>query len=335
MLLGGGLLLAAARGAADDKDPFDPLSQPVAAPVSIMTYNVEGLPWPVRINRRASLFRMANRLQALRAAGRQPHIVLLQEVFSDDARAMARSAGYAFIAFGPSAGSPDDDAHVSSPEARDHDRLRGEGLGKLLDSGLVILSDYPIGTVKSMTFGDACAGFDCLANKAAMAAKIELPGSGGAITVVNLHLNARKASGVAIDRANAAYRRQAEALQRFLSDAGRDTPLIVSGDFNIGRSAPRRAAIAEALAANGQRKIEDALSRCLSAAIRCQGSRTDDAVAAHARGKDRQFLLPGAHAGLLVRAISVPFGRDRGGSMLSDHIGYVVHLDLVPRRTGT
>jgi endonuclease/exonuclease/phosphatase family metal-dependent hydrolase len=334
-LLGCGLIFAGARGVAGDKDAFDPLSQPVAAPLSVMTYNVEGLPWPARINRRASLLHMANRLRALRAAGRQPHIVLLQEVFSDDARAMARSAGYAFIAFGPSADALGDARYGDVRPGSDPDRLHGEGIGKLLDSGLVILSDYPIGRVRSMTFGEACAGFDCLANKAAMAADVELPGAKGAVTIVNLHLNARKASGVAIDRANAAYRRQASALQRFLAATDRARPLVVAGDFNIGRSALRRAAITQALAPRRPRAIDDALSRCLVAPRACRGAMSEDAVATHLRGKDRQFLFPGVDAGLTVREISVPFGHDRDGSMLSDHVGYVAHLDLAPRTSGT
>lgn len=334
-LLGCGLILAAARGIAGDKDAFDPLSQPVAAPLSVMTYNVEGLPWPARINRRASLLHIANRLHALRAAGRQPHVVLLQEVFSDDARAMARSAGYAFIAFGPSAHGTGDVRQSVPTTGISPDHLHGEGLGKLLDSGLVILSDYPIGRVRSMAFADACAGFDCLANKAAMAAEIELPGRAGPVTIVNLHLNARKASGVAVERANAAYRRQASALQHFLSATDPARPLVVGGDFNIGRSAPRRAAIEEALAPRSQRGVADALSLCIAFPNGCRGARTEDAVATHLRGKDRQFLFPGTETGLAVRAISIPFGQDRDGSMLSDHVGYVAHLDLVPRMSGT
>lgn len=334
-LLSCGLIFAGTRSIAGDKDAFDPLSQPIAAPLSVMTYNVEGLPWPARINRRASLLHMANRLRALRAAGRQPHIVLLQEVFSDDARAMARSSGYAFVAFGPSADTRGDARYDHLRLGSDPDRLRGEGLGKMLDSGLVILSDYPIGRVRSLTFGEACAGFDCLANKAAMAAEVELPGNMGPVTIVNLHLNARKASGVAIDRANAAYRRQAAALRRFLSATDPARPLLVAGDFNIGRSALRRAAIGEALAPRSQHGVADALSRCIALPNGCPGASTEDAAATHVRGKDRQFLLPGADAGLTVRAISVPFGHDRDGSMLSDHVGYVAHLAMVPRTSGT
>jgi len=328
-LLGCGLILAAARGIAGDKDGFDPLSQPVAAPLSVMTYNVEGLPWPARINRRASLVHMANRLRALRAAGRQPHIVLLQEVFSDDARAMARSAGYAFMTFGPSADAPGDTRHDIVDSGSDPDRLRGEGIGKLLDSGLVILSDYPIGHVRSLTFGEACAGFDCLANKAAMAAEVELPGSDGPVTIVNLHLNARKASGVAIARANAAFARQARALGRFLEALDRAHPLIVAGDFNIGRSKKRQALIAKALHSRASGPPAEALSRCVAAAHSCPGGSMNDAIAANLRGKDRQFLLAGAHSRLALRAVSVPFGHEPDGMMLSDHVGYVGHFDVI------
>ncbi|MFZ5705685.1 MAG: endonuclease/exonuclease/phosphatase family protein [Pseudomonadota bacterium] len=327
-LLGCGLILAAARGAAGDKDAFDPLSQPIATPLSVMTYNVEGLPWPARINRRSALLRMANRLQALRAAGRQPHIVLLQEVFSDDAREMARSSGYAFLAFGPSADSADS---RTTSRSENPDRLRGEGVGKLLDSGLVILSDYPIGRVRSIAFADACAGFDCLANKAAMAAEVELPGSNGRVTIVNLHLNARKASGVAVDRANAAYGRQALALGRFLKALTPARPLIVAGDFNIGRSTERQALIAEALRFRASGPLADALSRCVAAVRPCPGGTMNDAIAANRRGKDRQFLFAGAHSSLAVRAVSVPFGREPDGTMLSDHVGYVGHFDVVPQ----
>ncbi|MBP8232846.1 MAG: hypothetical protein KAY22_11125 [Rhizorhabdus sp.] len=41
--------------------------------------------------------------------------------------------------------------------------------------------------------------------------------------------------------------------------------------------------------------------------------------------------FPGADASVTVQAISIPFGHDRDGSMLSDHLGYVAYLDTVPR----
>ena len=48
-----------------------------AQALSVMTYNVNGLPWPIALGRDAALGRIADRLAGMRRAGRQPHIVLL------------------------------------------------------------------------------------------------------------------------------------------------------------------------------------------------------------------------------------------------------------------
>src|SRR5689334_7647279 len=58
--------------------------------LSVMTYNVKGAPWPVTHGRRRDLREIGDRLHQLRADGRNPHIVLLQEAFSADARAIAQ-----------------------------------------------------------------------------------------------------------------------------------------------------------------------------------------------------------------------------------------------------
>src|SRR6478735_10191093 len=55
-------------------------------PLSILTYNVHGLPWPIASNRSKSLRRIADRLAALRRMGLQPSIVVLQEAFTTDAK---------------------------------------------------------------------------------------------------------------------------------------------------------------------------------------------------------------------------------------------------------
>ena len=44
----------------------------------------------------------------------------------------------------------------------------------------------------------ACAGFDCLANKGVLLARIAVPGMAQPLTVANAHLNARKAAGVSV-----------------------------------------------------------------------------------------------------------------------------------------
>ncbi len=51
--------------------------------------------------------------------------------------------------------------------------FKGERSGKLLGSGLQLLSDYPILAVRRAPFpAYACAGYDCLANKGILMALV-------------------------------------------------------------------------------------------------------------------------------------------------------------------
>lgn len=327
LVLGILLLLLATRGAAREQPAF-PLSAPRADDgLSVMTYNVEGLPWPARFGRSGSLARIGERLAAMRAGGAQPRIVLLQEAFSEDAKAIRLASGHRYAAFGPTSGSAPETAPSPTDRtfAANASFLKGERSGKLLDSGLVILSDYPILSVRRAAFpAAACAGYDCLANKGMVMAIVAVPGQPGPIAVVNLHLNSKRASGVAIDRADAAFRRQVAAVDRFLTaNHVPGMPMIVAGDFNIGRSAIRRAMVMDVLARHHGTVPKDVLSACAGA---CRDTLSDDARAAHRRAKDWQFLIPGATGDLTVRRIATPFGREADGSMLSDHVGYTAYL---------
>lgn len=332
LFLGALLLLLATRGAAREQ-PSLPRSIPRDDGLSVMTYNVEGLPWPARFGRSASLARIGDRLATMRADGVQPRIILLQEAFSEDAKAIRTASGHRYAAFGPtaelSAGtvpSPADRAFAAEGSF-----LKGERSGKLLDSGLLILSDYPILSIRRAAFpAAACAGFDCLANKGMVMAIVAVPGQPGPIAVVNLHLNSKRASGVAIDRADAAFRRQLDALDRFLTtNHVPGMPMIVAGDFNIGRSAKRRAMVMDVLARHHGALPRDVLSAC---AASCPDGLPGDAIDTRRRAKDWQFLIPGTTGDLSVRRIATPFGREPDGSMLSDHVGYTAYLGPTAQR---
>lgn len=307
--------------------------------LSLMTYNIEGLPWPVRLHRSADLARIEDRLTVLRLMGQQPHIVALQEAFTPDAKRIGIGSGYRYIANGPdmrlagaSALSSDDRAFQSSA-----DFFHGERSGKYVDSGLQILSDYPILSVRRMAFpAFACAGYDCLANKGAMLAMIAVPGLPEPVAVVNVHLNSRKASGVDDARSLYAYRRQIDALEAFLqSNIKSGTAVIVAGDFNVGRHPARRQYFDRFVKRWGARNmfgtIKDALGTCLSTAAPCGADMPEDARFSHRRGRDWQLSVPGAAYAMGVRGISVPFGHDLDGSMLSDHVGYTAYYGLIVR----
>src|SRR5204862_8341823 len=64
--------------------PFQPVGPIRPVTLSVMTYNVEGLPWPVRRGRGSQLKAIGEQLAALRARGLQPDVVLLQEGFRSE-----------------------------------------------------------------------------------------------------------------------------------------------------------------------------------------------------------------------------------------------------------
>ncbi|CAM5442158.1 endonuclease/exonuclease/phosphatase family protein [Sphingobium scionense] len=300
-------------------------------PLSVMTYNVMGLPWPVALGREQALGRIADRLAALRRAGRQPHIVLLQEAFSPQAEQLARRAGYAHVAIGPDRGL----RTVIAAGADDRTYLqaarwdRGETAPKQLNSGLLILSDYPITGIDRMAYPDfACAGFDCLANKGVLIAHLAVPSIDRPVSVVNTHLNARKAAGVAIARSQRAFDRQAGILADFVRrhvPAGQS--MILGGDLNIGGDRHRIRAFFRRWAETGMDFVAAHLGgarRALVDRVLTDVGNHADLEQASARGKD--WLFARDDRGRPMRAIhaAVPFGTEVEGAPLSDHFGYMI-----------
>lgn len=306
------------------------VSEDSGGAMSVMTYNVKGAPWPVTHGRGRALRLIGDRLLQLRREGHQPQIVLLQEAFSGDARAIARRAGYRFVIAGP---GPDERTPSAASEA-DLQFLAGRSLwhgelsGKLFGSGLLLLSDYPVTQVRRLAFpAFACAGFDCLANKGALLATIELPGA-TPVDIVATHLNSRHSAHVADARSLYAYRRQVALLSDFIAaNRNPDHPLIVAGDFNVG-AAPERGRALSALVpgwGEGSPVVE-----ALGVASAGSDAAAGDALAAVRRNTDFEFIAAGRSAGLVPLDVRVTFGREPDGHMLSDHIGYAVSFALHP-----
>ncbi|QAY77541.1 endonuclease/exonuclease/phosphatase family protein [Sphingosinicella sp. BN140058] len=324
-------------------------SAPVGEPLgedalSILTYNVNGLPWPVASGRDEALARIGSRLRRLRSMNRHPHIVLLQEAFTDSAKRIGRDAGYRHIVSGPPIEAPSSAGGLPPSEAAflaAASPFKGEGVGKFADSGLQILSDYPILAVRRAAFPDqACAGFDCLANKGMVAVLVAIPGAATPVAIINTHLNARKASGVTPGRALEAYRRQWQALDRFRTTVvPPDVPVVVAGDFNVGKSPERRALahlmVTRWLGSAGGVSSGGVLRACFEPGVRCGRGLPRDAVRALRHDKDWQVALANGGVALVPQAIEVPFGVEADGTMLSDHVGYAVRYQLERRSPRT
>lgn len=297
-------------------------------PLSVMTYNVMGLPWPVAFGREEALGQIADRLADLRAQRRQPHILLLQEAFIADPVEFARRAGYAHVAAGPDVAmrSPVTSLPADQAFLQDARWDRGEAIGKRMGSGLLILSDWPIMAVDRIAYpAFACAGFDCLANKGAMIAHLRVPGVAAPVAIVNSHLNARKAAGVPVARSLRAFDRQAGLLTAFVNrHVPRDRMMILGGDFNIGGDRQRIAAFFGHMARASMDFVAPPLGggrRALGDALLADATERHDLAEAVDRGKDWLFARDAAGSAMPVVQAQVPFGGPEA-TRLSDHVGY-------------
>lgn len=312
--------------------PRGAIPQAIPGALSVMTYNVAGLPFPVALNRTSSLQEIGLRLANLREQGTQPHVVLLQEAFTPEAKSIATLAGYRYVAFGPAAADANDTDRTAMPGVfrSAASFIKGETIGKWQDSGLVVLSDFPIVRTAKMAFApDACAGYDCLAAKGVLVTWIRVPGASKPVAIANTHLNSRKATGVSIARADMAYAEQCREVRAFLGrTVDRDTALVFGGDFNIGHFANRIALTTgpAPLVPGGQEVIAQ------EAGVAPPRPLNADLKSVIKRGKDKQFYRPASGTSLTLTDVRVPFGSTAGGFKLSDHLGYVADYRVGPIR---
>ncbi|CAN5208143.1 hypothetical protein BH09PSE3_BH09PSE3_02410 [soil metagenome] len=311
---------------------------PAPASLTVLSYNVHGLPWPLTSGRPAAFAQIAGRLSEMRRTGTQPAVVALQEAFTDSAKQIGRAAGYRYIVNGPSA--EDRNTLPMTPVDRKFASgaswFNGETLGPVEDSGLQILSDYPILSVRRAVFPRfACAGYDCLANKGVLLVTIRVPGQALPVEIATAHMNSRGASGVGDDRTAYAYQRQVDALGTFFrANSNPALPMIFAGDFNIGKALSRQVAM-RSRAGNWwgnpeTRLAPGSLRVCMNGTVP-KVSDLIDAQTALRRAKDWQFPVSVPRLALIPAHVFVPFGTEADGSMLSDHVGYSVRYNFVSR----
>ena len=210
--------------------------------------------------------------------------------------------------------------------------LHGEGVGKHVGSGLAIFSDYPILAVRRISY-PVCAGYDCLANKGAMAALIAIPGVARPVTVVDTHLNSNGATGVSEPRALYAYKRQIDVLTGFVGAVARsDSPVLVAGDFNVGKDIQRRSYFAQHMFGRSLALTAGSLQCRTSPACRV----IQPADVAFSAGRAKDWLMYRSATTVTTRPVnlSAPFGHDAANAMLSDHVGVMIDYELDRSATG-
>lgn len=292
-----------------------------------MTYNVEGLPWPIRKGRGSALKKIGHELAALRSKGEEPDVVLIQEGFRDQIWDLVDESGYPFVARGPRKGQRDPNvlAQDKRPDFRRVKyRRKGEGMGKWGSSGLWVLSNHPIESVTSHAYR-YCAGLDCLANKGVMLVSLNVPGLSTPVEIANTHLNSRAASGVPRRRSTQAHHLQAEELKRFmLADRTAGAPLIVGGDFNVMNAAERYDYVMAAY------PFEVVSRWCHDRPEACDTKLSYDGDAPWLDTQDLIGFLDGKDVRVTPIAVEATFDGD-AQPVLSDHDGYKVTFRLTPK----
>jgi endonuclease/exonuclease/phosphatase family metal-dependent hydrolase len=281
--------------------------------LTVMVYNIKGLPDTFRGGVHPDAFRIiGERLAARRKAGTAPDIVLLQEVFTDRAREIARYAGYKHVVLGP--------ARQSTRTywlARPFVYLWKAAWNRsihLESSGLMILTDLDVQTPQEVSFGHrACAGSDCFANKGLVAVRVKLPDSNRWIDVLDTHLNSNASSDAGIKQILFAHERQVDKIHDVITAERKDQDaLILGGDFNSNPETVRYAYLEDRLG------LKDANSDCLIQ-TGCTIPQSVDLQAFWRSNELRQFYRQGSSTELQPIRATMDFTVPVDGKPLSDH----------------
>ena len=286
--------------------------------LDVLTYNIEGLPRPARSGRGAFLRRIGSDLAALRAAGQAPDIVMFQEVFSRSAVRAVVATGYPTLVGGPSPVRPRRSSAGSLPGRANP--AKGEIGLKFLSSGLVIAADYPLVEHRTRSFSrGSCAGFDCLASKGLVFARIVVPGVPGVVELFNTHMNSTRSSRVAERRHLAAHRKQVmEATEFMLRSADPIAPIIFGGDFNMRHSEQRFSEFSRL------QPLELVHRYCTERPGECDVRASWDGDEPWMDTQDLQLFRSGARLTVRPVLVETMFDGGGGGPRLSDHDGFRV-----------
>jgi endonuclease/exonuclease/phosphatase family metal-dependent hydrolase len=265
----------------------------------VMSYNIKGLPGFLTSGEyKSERYGAIGKLLAERAAmGDAPDVVLIQEAFSENTRALLKAARYPHLAQGP-----------------EYKTWLG------LNSGLYILSRHPIVAKATREFKSYpnCSGWDCFANKGVQFARILVPGLPRPLDLFNTHLQAGRDDPPA-------RRRQVKILVEFFREHHQlGNPVVFGGDFNIRPIRDRESydefVVGTGLASSGKHCLDRGCTH--SSDTGWQGI-WENAV-------DHQFYS--ARGEVLMTPVWVERTlRDPvEGFRLSDHLAHEARFELVP-----
>jgi endonuclease/exonuclease/phosphatase family metal-dependent hydrolase len=318
-----GLIAGDRLASCAQSDPLQPVFNPQTGEYSIsidvMTYNVEGLPPELHGDRAKDLGLIKQSFNAMIAKGTAPDILVVQEMFTDDAIQKLRAIRYPNFIYGPTRR----DVKAPLPVVRLAGYAPQMPNVRAQPSGLAIFSRYPVTAHRKRAFGyTSCSGADCLANKGMMIADIAIPGVPVPLRVATTHMNAQDASGMPERVHRHAHRQQSGELADFLNDSDDQTPMIIAGDFNM-RSSPARFAHF-----NARIPHITAHHYCHQNRAECSAAIPLRVSAPWLTTQDLQFFKDGIAAKLRPVALSHWFDAPQRGGALSDHAAQRVRWTL-------
>lgn len=289
----------------------------------VLSYNIQALPPPIKKGKAPLFERIAELLRERRQNDTHPHVVLLQEAFDSKSDVIAETSGYKYILRGPGrkTNAKLGKAHWVPQTRKAYVSFTDPQ--KFMGSGLMIMSDYPIVAGHHKSFhSDECAGIDCLANKSIQLARIEVPGVGQPIDIVNSHFNSRKSAAAPTRITLKIHHKQTDKLKWFLEKASKGNPLIVAGDFNTKQ--PERYSYFDRTLG-----LIDAGKVCLSDTGRCKVAEHTEQETILFNTNDKHFYSGSKRVALHPYFIERNFSEKLDGRELSDHLGYEVHYTVV------
>jgi endonuclease/exonuclease/phosphatase family metal-dependent hydrolase len=296
-----------------------------SATLKILTFNVEGLPWPAKRHRPPRLREIGRELAEMRAKGNAPDVVFLQEAFSTEAARIGARAGYRNYLKGPSSHTrrPPTSANADPGLVDKRKRTKGEWR-PILSSGLYILSDLPLVAVDREPFRSReCAGFDCLSNKGVMHARLAVPRMPAEIDLFNTHLNSRGHAGVSQERSLKAHSLQVDELHRYIEAKwDKAHPLIFGGDLNMRHATARFAHFAHVMPYTLVHQF------CLRKDSGCEVKMSWDGDEPWMDIEDLQGFESGGGVSVQPVRVEAMFDQPWHGETLSDHDGFLVTYRL-------
>lgn len=320
-----GLAVVARAACAADAAPPPVAAVTTGSTLRVLTYNINGLPAPLKTGTKPLFERIAEILRERRAAGTQPQIVVLQEAFTSDAAVIADTTGYPYVLKGPGRRDTSTAGKVHWAMQTRKAYAAFDDPQKFTGSGLYVLSDYPIVDATYKTFdSDACAGLDCLSNKAILLARVTVPNLDRPLDVITSHFNSSHSAKAPKRTTLLMHERQTDTLKWFLDKVATGNPMILAGDFNT-RGKARYSYFRKQL------DLTDSGEACVGSG-NCAIADGTDVTTVLYNTNDKQFFLGCDHYGLKPVQIARNFDERVDNRPLSDHLGYEVVYQLAPRQ---